>query len=139
MSELPRLLTLDEAAKRLNPKLTAKALRTMARRGMLRLVEIAGKHFVTEESVTSMVAAATKPPEPSCRVVDCLPASTCAEGVPARASAPGGSLSTDRVRLAQASASMSVNALKKRSRPTSPNATGHQLAPTNQGSFSSRK
>ena len=51
------LLTLDDAAKRLDPsgRLSARSLRTEAYRGRLVLVKIAGKHFVTEDALQEMI------------------------------------------------------------------------------------
>src|SRR5262245_14597778 len=79
----PRLYSLKEAAELLSPsgELTARSLRTMARQGRLQLVRIAGRDFVTEIAISEMVAAATLPARlPPCRVDDCPPAYTCAEG-----------------------------------------------------------
>lgn len=55
MSDLPRLLTLQEASAKLGGKIKPRALRTEARHGRLHLTRIAGKDFVTESDLGEML------------------------------------------------------------------------------------
>jgi hypothetical protein len=75
---IPRLLSLAEAAKLLSAdgKITARSLRTEARHGRLGLVRVAGKDFVTPQSLADMVTAATTPVRPQCPAPSSLPASS---------------------------------------------------------------
>jgi hypothetical protein len=138
--DVPRLFTLDEAAAMLSPdgKLTARSLRSEARRGRLQLVRIAGRDFVTAESLGAMVAAATLPATRSpWPVADCQPDSISVE---AETTDPApGSFSTDRVKLALAQAQMTVQALKRPSKPISPRTTDPRVVPIDPSSSSLRK
>src|SRR5262245_10586790 len=110
MSSPPRLYSLQEAADLLSPsgKLTAKSLRTEARRGRLQLVRIAGKHFVTAESLAAMVTSASPPSRPPGHAPGNHPAFTSAE--PEKTALPSGSSSTARLRAARAAANVILNA-----------------------------
>jgi hypothetical protein len=116
----PRLFRLAEAAKMLSPdgKVTVRALRTEARRGRLRLMRIGGADYTTEEALAAFVESAVVPVSTPCRVDDCQPASTCGEAATIDP-APSSSW-TERARLAQAQALMSVEKLKMPSPTTSP-------------------
>jgi len=72
----PRLYSLTDATQLISPegRITARSLRTEARAGRLQPVRIAGKDFVTEESLAAMVAAATLQLRPPCPVADFQPA-----------------------------------------------------------------
>jgi hypothetical protein len=133
------LLTLDEAAKLLSPsgRISARSLRTEARKGRLRLVRIAGKDFVTEESVNAMVTAATLTMRPPCHDADCQPDSTCAEVE--TTAPPSGSFSTERKRLALAQARMTVQQLKRPSKRISPKTTDPRVVPIDRPNSSSQK
>jgi hypothetical protein len=119
---MSKLLTLSEAAAMLNGKLTAGSLRRMARQGKLQLIRVAGKDFTTEEFLNAMVASATVMVSSS----PC-PEPDCTSAVVATTEPASGSLSTERVKLAQAQARMSVEKLKQRSKPISPKTTGRRV------------
>lgn len=80
MSDLPRLLTLTEAAARLGGKVTASSLRTEAKRGRLQLVTIAGKHHVTEQALQAMIALCHAPESPQDLSSDDFPAGELLRG-----------------------------------------------------------
>jgi excisionase family DNA binding protein len=130
-----RLLTYRQAAEVLG--ITERALRTEARRGRLRLVKLAGKHYVTPSALDDLIAAATVPASSPCHVDDCQPDSICAE--PEEIAQPSGSLSTERKSLALAQAQMTVQRLKQRSRNISRSATDHRQEPIAQINSSSPK
>ena len=136
----PRLFALQDAAQLLSPdgRLTARSLRTMARRGQLQLVRVAGKDFVTEAALNDMVASATIPVRPSCPDVASLPDCTCA-AVEKTTEAASGSFSMDRKRLALAQARMTAQELKKPSKNTSQKTTDHRVVPIRQKTCSSPK
>jgi hypothetical protein len=137
---VPRLYTLQEAAQLLSPdgSVTPRALRTMARQGRLQVIRIANKDFVTAEAVNAMLTSSTLTlRSPSCRDAGCLPDSICADAVATER--PPGSFSTERKKLARAQAEMTVQALKQRCKPTSPDTTDRRAAPISPNSSSSRK
>src|SRR5215831_6362321 len=103
-TDLPRLYSLAEAADLLAPggKLTARSLRTEIKAGRLRVVTIAGKHFVTQQAINDMLTAATTTVSPPCLADNNQPASTGAE--PEVTVGGTGSFSADRRRLARAQA-----------------------------------
>jgi hypothetical protein len=135
----PRLYSLADAAQLLSPdgRITARTLRTEARKGRLKLIRLANKDFVTEEAIEAMVTNAIVPTSSLCQDADCQLDSISAEAV--TTDRPSSSFSTDRKRLALEQALMSVEKLKRPCKPTSPKATGHQVVPISQGNFSSRK
>jgi hypothetical protein len=134
-----RLLTLAEAAKILSPegRVTARTLRAEARRGRLKLVQLGGKHFVTEDALDELVAAATIVTSPPCPDADCQHVSTSA--VVATTEPASSSFSTDRKKLAQVQALMIAQELKKPSRPISPKTIGRRVVRLGPRNSSSRK
>jgi hypothetical protein len=135
----PRLYSLTDATQLISPegRITARSLRTEARAGRLQPVRIAGKDFVTEESLAAMVAAATLQLRPPCPVADFQPASISVG--PEATETLSGLSSTDRARLAQAQAQMSLQRLKQPSRPISRKTIGPRVVQIDPSSSSSRK
>ena len=115
MSDLPRLLTLAEAAARLGGHVKARALRTEARNGRLHLTRVAGKDFVTESDLGEMIER--------CRGAQRGLGSgfTGGQGGPAC-----GSSSTPESSTAQDAARATVAALKERLAGTSPRNTNRR-------------
>jgi hypothetical protein len=134
---LPTLLTLDAAAKLLAPDggLTARSLRTEARNGRLKLVRLAGRDFVTVESLAAMIEIAAVTPRSPCPVVDSQLDSASAQPEPIVE--PPGSFSTERKRLALVQAQMSVKQLKRPSKPTSREPTDHRVVQIGRNNSSS--
>jgi hypothetical protein len=134
-----RLLTLAEAAKILSPegRVTAHTLRTEARRGRLKLVQLGGKHFVTEDALDELVAAATIVTSSPCPDADCQPDCTFAEA--AMTAEAHTSFSTDRKKLAQAQALMIAQELRRPSGATSSKTTSRPVAQTGRTNSSSPK
>jgi len=117
MSDLPRLLTLQEASAKLGGKIKPRALRTEARHGRLHLTRIAGKDFVTESDLGEMLTR--------CRAARKDLGSGCSN---AAAGSPHGSFSTEASSTAQAAAKATVQALKERLAGTSRKNTRHPHA-----------
>lgn|SRR5262245_46359220 len=134
--QMGRLLTLKEAAAQLNGKLTAASLRGMARQGKLQLTIIAGKHFVTPESLNAMLVNSTLT-RPQCPADDSQPDSI--SDPVATTEAPSGSSSTDRKRLAQAQAQMIVQRLKRPLKRTLRASTDRPVARIRPPNSSSRR
>ena len=92
MSEIPELLTLNEACERFfRGLIKPSTLRARAAEGKLRLTRIGKRHFVTAEDLAAMVRR--------CRDEPRDPASTSTN---ARAASPSGSSETERIRSARA-------------------------------------
>ena len=108
MSDIPRLLTLQEAAARISPSLTADSLRTEAKRGRLHITRIAGKSFVSESDVREMLERCRAAPRDHGSGSDREPDAT-----------PFGSSSTEAKSTAQVAAKETLLALKERLRATS--------------------
>lgn len=108
---IPTLLTLQEAAARLG-KVTARALRTEARKGRLHLTRVAGKDYVTESDLGEMIER--------CRAAQRGPGcgSTAGQG-----GSPLGSSSMPDAKLAQDAAKATALALRERLAGTSPTNT----------------
>ncbi|CAN0459848.1 unnamed protein product, partial [Phaeothamnion confervicola] len=102
MADLPRLMTLQEAADKLGGGITARALRTEARNGRLHLTRVAGKYYVTESDLAGMLT--------SCRDAQKAPGSGCTNET--TASRPGSSSMPD-ASMAQTAARATALALKE--------------------------
>lgn len=112
MSALPKLMTLAEAAAEIGGKITARSLRTEARRGRLHLTRIAGKDHVLMSDLLEMLER-------------------CRNGSRGRASTsevveavrPSGSSETEAKKSAQDAAKATLRMLKERCNGTSPPST----------------
>jgi hypothetical protein len=111
------LKKLAVAADELGVKVSS--LRTEIKHGRLRPVVIAGKFYLTDEAVREMIEA--------CRAKARGHGSTSGDPEPA---ATGGSSSTDNPSVALDAANQSLQALKERSRRTSPANTSRAGRPT---------
>jgi len=104
MTDLPRLLTLKEAAGMLGGRITARSLRTEARRGRLHLVRVAGKDHVLAEDINRMIEACRS----DRKALDSI--SELAAVV-----RPSGSSETEQAKSAQDAARATLRLLKERS------------------------
>jgi len=111
---IPTLLTLQEAAARLG-KVTARALRTEARKGRLHLTRVAGKDYVTESDLGEMIER--------CRAAQ---RGLGCGSIAAQGGSPHGSSSTPDASTAQAAAKATVQALRERLAATSPTNTARR-------------
>lgn len=116
MSDLPRLMTLQEAAGKLGGAVTARSLRTEANKGRLHLTRVAGKYFVTDSDLREMIER--------CRAAPRDHGSGCSSGMGGSLS---GSSSTPDASTAQAAAKATAQALKERLAATSRKNTSRQL------------
>jgi len=120
-----KILRLREAAELLCGGITERTLRAEVHAGRLAVVRLGGKFLVTQQQLDDMIAAATT--RLPCPADDSLHASTSDQPEPT--AEPPGSFSTERVRLAQAQALMTVERLKEPSNGISPEPTDHRVVP----------
>src|SRR5437764_515325 len=120
--------TLKEAIERFFPggQLTVRSLRTEIRKGHLQVAEVAGKFLVTEAAIAQMLEC--------CRRWDAREkhlAST--SSTEKHHGITSGSSETERLKSAQAAASVTIAELRKPSLATSPPSTNHlvRLRPQN--------
>ena len=115
---------LTQAARKFFPdgSITRRSLLTEIHKGRLHAKLVAGKYLVTESDIRNMLEACT------CKGVDAADAK-CPQGytfATAQEESQPTSLSTERVKLAQASARANLAALKKPSKAISPANTDHK-------------
>jgi len=113
---LPELIRLSEAAAELGLKVSS--LRTEIRKGRLTPVEIAGRFYLTRESLGEMIKACRVKPKDHDSISNATETVT-----------DGGSFATGDLSVAQAAARQSIERLKKLSRPTSPRNTSRAGRP----------
>src|SRR5262245_35914501 len=103
----PPLWTYRQAAQPIN--VPERTLRTEAKRGRLKITKLANRHYMTDAALSDMIEAATMPASsPPCPDAAFQPDSTSVE--PEATAAQPGAFSTERKRLAQAAALMTVEA-----------------------------
>ena len=119
-----RHYSLTQAARKFFPagSITRRSLLTEIHKGRLQAKLVAGKYLVTESDIRNMLEACT------CKGVDAADAKSPQDYTFASAQEENQptSLSTERVKLAQASARANLAALKKPLKPTSPENTDHK-------------
>jgi hypothetical protein len=109
--------TLQEAAARFwGGKITKRTLRKELRRHNVQIERLGNKDFVTASDIEAL-RKSIRGKEGSCHAEDYPPASSCEK--PGPTESPTGALSTERKRLALASARTTLKALKQHSRNTS--------------------
>jgi len=125
--------TLKEAVERFFPggNITVRSLRTEIRKGRLHVAEVAAKFLVTEAAIAQMLESCQR-----CHAPEKLPDCTSSGG-----NRPGrtcGSSEMERLKSAQAAASMTIAELRKPSHATSPPNTNHPVRFHRQSSTSTK-
>ena len=134
---MPKLLTLREAAAYLHGKFTPRAILRLVKQGRIPVTIISRKMFLTPEDLDTLIVNSKVTMGPLCRVDDYLHGSTSGRSV--QTTDQPGSFSTERKRLAQAAAEMSVRKLSKPSKPTLRKATNHRVVSIARARSSARK